>query len=307
MYSFAIGDIDVYHVEEWQGPFASPLDLFADFDPVQFRSFCNEIPLDYYQPETDSIYAFLQSWILKTGELVVLFDTGAGNHKERPGIPVFGQLETRFLENLKQAGFEPKDIDIVICSHLHIDHVGWNTTLQNDEWVPTFPNAQYLFSRIERDYWDPAGKGSRPSTLGAQVNTNVYEDSVQPILDAGRVSLVHDGYQVAPGLTLNMHPGHTPGHLVLNVERDQDRAMFVGDILHHPAQIYRPDWNSVYCEDPDAARKTRRKILSQAADTNARVIPAHFGGQHFVWVERDDAAFRPRFEAPKTKVELTKN
>ncbi len=299
MLSFTNGHFKVYNIEEWQGEFASPEQLFAGFDPREFADFAGQIPHAYYRPESNSLYAFLQSWVITTGELTILYDTGAGNHKDRPGIPVFGGLDTPFLANLAADGFEPEDIDIVVCSHLHIDHVGWNTRLLGGQWVPTFPNARYLLPRIDRDYWDPGSTiGPRPSPVGAQVNANVFEDSVQPILDSGQAQLVDDGHVVAPGISLTLHPGHTPGHLVLNLDNRGERTMFVGDILHHPAQIFQPEWNSVYCEDPAAARSSRRQILARAAKTGARVVPAHFGGKHFAWVEEHGEAFRPRFDSP---------
>lgn len=297
MLSFTTGEFKVYNIEEWQGEFASPEQLFAGFDATEFAGFVEQIPHSFYRPERNSLYAFLQSWVIRAGDLTILFDTGAGNHKQRPGIPVFGDLDTPFLANLAADGLQPEDIDIVICSHLHIDHVGWNTRLQDQHWVPTFPNARYLFPRIDRAYWDPGNSEEpRPSTVGVQVNANVFEDSVQPILDAGQAELVDDGYTVAPGITLTLHPGHTPGHLVLHLDSDGEQALFVGDILHHPAQVFQPDWNSVYCEDPDAARASRRQILTLAADTGARLVPAHFGGAHFVWVEREGDGFKPRFQ-----------
>jgi glyoxylase-like metal-dependent hydrolase (beta-lactamase superfamily II) len=296
MLSFTTGAFEVYNIEEWQGEFASPEQLFAGFDAEEFAGFSAQIPHSFYRRESNSLYAFLQSWVIRAGDLTILYDTGAGNHKQRPGIPVFGGLDTPFLANLAADGFRPEDIDIVICSHLHIDHVGWNTRLQNGRWVPTFPNARYLFPRIDRSYWDPgASDAPRPSDVGAQVNANVFEDSVQPILDAGLAQLVDDGHGVAPGITLRLHPGHTPGHLVLHLDSQGESALFVGDILHHPAQIFQPDWNSVYCEDPAAARASRRQILALAAQTGARLVPAHFGGAHFVWVDRQGETYKPRF------------
>lgn len=297
MHSFDIGKIRVHHIEEWQGEFAAPAELFADFDPMVFAVFKDQLPADMYLPGSNAVYAFLQSWVIESNDLTILYDTGAGNGKYRPGIPVFGNLDTPFLERLEAAGFSIDDIDVVICSHLHIDHVGWNTSANGVNWEPTFPRARYLFSSIERDYWDPRGKGARPTAVGAVVNENVFEDSVQPVLDAGQAELVGDGYEVAQGMTLHLHPGHTPGHLALSVEDSGERALFVGDILHHPAQIFCPQWNSVYCEDSKAARASRLRILEQAADTGARLVPAHFGGCHFAWVERTADGFRPRYDA----------
>lgn len=297
MLSFTIGDFEVYNVEEWQGEFASPEQLFAGFDAREFAGFVEQIPHSFYRPESNSLYAFLQSWVIRAGDLTILYDTGAGNHKHRPGIPVFGGLNTPFLSNLAADGFQPEDIDIVICSHLHVDHVGWNTYLHDEHWRPTFPNARYLLSRIDRAFWDPSlSDERRPSEIGKQVNSNVFEDSVQPILDAELAQLVDDGHIIAPGIRLSLHPGHTPGHLVLHLDSGGERALFVGDILHHPAQIFQPDWNSVYCEDPAAARESRRRILALAATTGARLVPAHFGGAHFAWVELHGEGFKPRFE-----------
>lgn len=303
MLSFTTGAFAVYNIEEWQGEFASPEQLFAGFDAAEFAGFAAQIPPAYYRQQSNRLYAFLQSLVIRAGNLTILYDTGAGNYKQRPGIPVFGELETPFLENLAADGFSPEDIDIVICSHLHIDHVGWNTRLQDGRWVPTFPNARYLLPRIDRNYWDPcASDAPRPSATGAQVNANVFEDSVQPILDAGLAELIDDGHVVAPGISLSLHPGHTPGHLVLHLCSEGEHALFVGDILHHPAQIFQPHWNSVYCEDPVAARTSRRRILSLAAESGARVVPAHFGGVHYVWVDRDGEHFRPRFETDRKSV-----
>jgi len=297
MHLFNLGAMRVHHVEEWQGAFAAPEELFAGFDVERFAAFRDELPGDMYLADSNSVYAFLQSWILEWDDLTVLYDTGAGNGKERPGIPVFGNLETAFLENLAEAGFATEDIDVVINSHLHIDHVGWNTRSRGSGWEPTFPNARYLFSRIDHDYWHPLGDGARPSARGADVNRNVFEDSVQPILDAGLAELVDDGHRVAEGLILHLHPGHTPGHLVLEAEDGGERALFVGDILHHPAQVYCPEWNSIYCEHGANACDTRKIILAQAADSGARVVPAHFGGCHYAWIERDGDGFRPRYHA----------
>jgi glyoxylase-like metal-dependent hydrolase (beta-lactamase superfamily II) len=293
-----IGDVRVHHVEEWQGTFLPPSEFFVGYDEATFRSFAPGLTPLYYRGDADSIYAFLQSWILEVDGCTILYDTGAGNAKERPGIPLFGGLDTPYLTRMAAAGFAPDDIDVVICSHLHIDHVGWNTQLHAGRWVPTFANARYLFSAIERDYWDPEGQGARPTAAGAVVNTNVFEDSVQPLLDAGLSELVGEGYRVSESITLRLGPGHTPGHLIMDVRSAGESALFVGDILHHPAQVYCPDWNSPFCEDQPQARLTRRRVLEDAADRDALVVPAHFGGVHCCRVRRRGDAFEPIFEAP---------
>ena len=292
MDGFRIGQFTVSRIEEWQGEFTPPELLFDRFDAAAFEQHRASFEPDYLR--NGNIYGFLQSWLIETRELNILYDTGAGNAKDRPAIPIFGNLASDFLDRLRAAGTQPGDVDIVICSHLHIDHVGWNTMLDGDRWVPTFPNARYLLPTIDRVFWDPGDEARYALARGAEVNRNVFEDSVQPILDSGQAELVGDGFEVAPGITVHDAPGHTPGHIVLRVESDGDVALFVGDIMHHPMQIHRPDWNSVYCEDPDQAARTRRAILEQAADEGARIIPAHFGGAHSVFVDRTPTGFEPR-------------
>ena len=290
--AFTIGRHRVHRIEEWQGRFAPPEALFSGYEEAAFARARDGFTPDYFRD--GMIYGFLQSWLIEADGQRILFDTGAGNDKDRPGIGVFSNLHTDFLGQLAAAGFSRESIDIVVCSHLHIDHVGWNTMLVDGKWVPTFPNARYVFPVIDRGAWDPAGP-QYAMMRGAAVNAQVFEDSVAPILDLGRAQLADDGHEVAPGLVMRAAPGHTPGQMLLDLSEGTDRALFTGDVIHHPMQIIRPDWNSVYCEDGEQARETRRKVLDLAASTRARVVPAHFGGTHSAFVTRDDQGFRPVF------------
>jgi glyoxylase-like metal-dependent hydrolase (beta-lactamase superfamily II) len=290
---FRVGKATVSRVEEWSGGF-SPADfLFADYEEDAWKEREEEFVPEFYLPDEGKIFGVLQSWIIDTGDQRILVDTGAGNDKDRPGIPIFGNLQSDFLSRFRATGYAPEDIDLVLCSHLHIDHVGWNTMKVDDRWEPTFRNAHYVMPLADRDYWDPTGDGPRPTEQGAFVNSGVFEDSVQPIIDLGRVDWAEDGHELAPGLTLRARPGHTPGQMALELESAGERAMFVGDIVHHPMQIHRPDWNSRFCEDPQMARDSRRATLEAVVDTNALLVPAHFGGEHVVKVVRDGTGFRP--------------
>jgi glyoxylase-like metal-dependent hydrolase (beta-lactamase superfamily II) len=291
-----VGDVRIHHIEEWQGDYLPPSYFFTGYDDATFRELAPALTPQFYKAESDTIYAFLQSWLLEVDGLKVLFDTGAGNDKVRPGLPIFGGLDTPFLQRFAATGLAPEDVDLVICSHLHIDHVGWNTRLDADRWVPTFPNARYLLSAIDRDYWDPAGPGPRPSQAAAVGNTNVFEDSVQPLLDAGVVDLVQPGHRVSESITLQLGAGHTPGHLVMDVRSRGESALFVADVLHHPVQLYCPDWNSPYCEDQEQARRTRWRVLADAVERNAILLPAHWGGVHCCRVRRAGDAFAPVFD-----------
>ena len=291
--AFRIGSHKVYRIEEWQGGFSPPEALFAEFESRVFAEHAPGFEPDFMRDGL--IYGYLQSWLIDTGDELVLVDTGAGNEKDRPGIPIFGNLQTDFLAKLEEAGFAPEDIDKVFCTHLHIDHVGWNTRLVEGEWEPTFANATYYFPTLDEAAWNPAKETYR-SLGGAEVNANVFEDSVAPIIEAGRAELIEHGASIADGMTAFDSPGHTPGHMVLEVESEGEIAFFTGDILHHPMQISQPGWNSVYCEDRDQAASTRRAILDRAADRNARIVPAHFGAPHSVFVERAQDGFRPVFD-----------
>ncbi len=181
---FPIGGIVVHRIEEWRGTFSPPADLFAGFTEDGWSPHAEEFAPEYFDPVSGKLYAFLQSWVLDTGRQRILFDTGAGNDKDRPNLPIFGNLNTDFLTRLAFAGFMPEDIDVVVCSHIHVDHVGWNTRLVDGRWEPTFRNARYILPLADRDYWDPRVAGAGPGTIGNAVNAGMFEDSVRPIMQA---------------------------------------------------------------------------------------------------------------------------
>lgn len=205
----------------------------------------------------------------------ILVDTGVGNHKDRPYAPVRSRLNNDFLGDLARAGVRPEDVDIVINTHLHVDHVGWNTYLDGRTWVPTFPNATYLMAKADFEYWNPANE---IRTLLGRGNQNVFEDSVTPVHEAGPTHLREDSHRIDSHPRLDPAPGHTPGSSVLRLESGSDRALFVGDLMHSPIQIHEPDANSCFREDPAEARATRRELPGSAVDSNALVFPAHLGG-----------------------------
>lgn len=287
-----IGAVSVTRVMEWEGLFAPGTELIPASDPQSWDDRRELLAPDHWDPESGLVRACLQTFVLRSEGKTILVDTGAGDHKERPYIPVFGHLETGFLARLEEAGVRPEDVDVVVNTHVHIDHVGWNTYLADRAWVPTFPNARYLFSKADFDYWNPLNGHER---RGAFVNQNMFEDSVLPVAEAGLADPWEgDTHRIDANLTLELAPGHTPGLSVLKLESEGERAVFVGDLLHSPVQILSPDWNSCFCEDPDRAARSRRRVLSWAADNNALLVPAHFGGQHAAEVVRtgDDFAIK---------------
>lgn len=217
------------------------------------------------------------SYLIRTRHHNILFDTCCGNGKEREGVYPLHQLRSPYLRNLRQAGVEPHQIDYVLCSHLHVDHVGWNTHLSNGEWVPTFPNAKYLVSRREFEWWKEAvsiGNCSSVSRVG-------FFDSVLPVFDRGLVSFVEDDRAFEDGLPADIRylplPGHTPHHCGLLIGSGGEDAILCGDALHHPIQLACPDWVSLPPGVlPDLARATLRDLIARCADSPTRLLTAHF-------------------------------
>lgn len=184
-------------------------------------------------------------------------------------------MRTPWLANLSATGVTPEEKDYVMCTHLHIDHLGWNTRLNNGQWAPTFPNAKYLFAKSEFDFWQRQRHQADPDTFSA-VNNQTFDDSVLPILDLaemidGEFELIADLIHLQPA------PGHTPGSMTLALASNHEQALFTGDICHHPIQVTMPTCNSAYCELPDEAIETRQKVLAACAADHILMLPAHFG------------------------------
>jgi glyoxylase-like metal-dependent hydrolase (beta-lactamase superfamily II) len=288
-----LGSATIHRVEEWRGEFLTPQVLFVGFTTEAYAASKDIVAGTYLDAATDAINARLQSWVIEIDGTRILVDTGAGNDKVRPGIPLFGNLQTPFLERLSAAGFEPADIDLVVCTHLHVDHVGWNTRLEAGRWIPTFPKARYVFPRPDAEYWDPENLAKFPNKVGEEVNAGFFLDSVRPILDLGLAQLVEGHVEIAPNVYLDPAPGHTPGSQTITVTSRGETAIFAGDIVHHPLQIMNPTWNSIFCEDAALARRSRAAMLARVVDQEAVMIPAHFAGEHAVRVGRTSEGLRP--------------
>jgi glyoxylase-like metal-dependent hydrolase (beta-lactamase superfamily II) len=298
MEQIILGDVSVTRVREYFGPVGmTPGTFFPDSSKDVWEAGRDWLAPHFLDAGTGIVHSAIQTWLLRSEGRTILVDTGVGNHKERPYAPVWSHLETDFLAGLARAGVRPEDVDIVINTHLHVDHVGWNTYLDGRQWVPTFPNATYLMPKDDFDFWNP-GNGHRP--LLGRGNQNVFEDSVAPVHRAGLTRLWEGSHRIDANLRLDAAPGHTPGSSVLTLTSGTDRAVFVGDLLHSPVQILEPDVNSCFCEDPAEARATRREVLGRAADTHALVFPAHLGGHGAAEVVRDGSAFAVKDWAPFT-------
>jgi glyoxylase-like metal-dependent hydrolase (beta-lactamase superfamily II) len=226
----------------------------------------------------------IHALVVETPSRRIIVDTCLGNDKENRRIPTWNKMQTSFLADLAAAGYTAETIDTVVCTHLHVDHVGWNTMLVDGRWVPTFPNARYLMGRIEYAHW--TGQRERDDM------TAILADSVAPVWDAGLVDLVETDHRICDEVSLAPTPGHTPGHVSVRIASCGEEALITGDFMHHPCQIARPEWSSTADSDPDAARRTREAMLTGLAGTPTPVIGTHFAGRTAGRIVRDGDAFR---------------
>jgi len=217
----------------------------------------------------------IHSLVVETPTRRIIVDTGLGNDKEGRSVPTWNRLATPFLETLTAAGYPPESIDTVLCTHLHVDHVGWNTRLGDGRWVPTFANARYLFGRAEYDHW------ARHRDEVAHPPAS-FDDSVQPIVDAGRAALIDPDFRVSDEISLLATPGHSPGHMSVLIESEGEQLLLAGDAAHHPVQFAHPEWSSTADHDAAAAAETRRALFARFADTPTRIIGGHFAGGRIV-------------------------
>ncbi len=269
-----IGDVEVTRIEELNLR-ELPI-LFAEWRKEMAGDYKDWLSPDFYIPDADTFLVSIHTWLLRTPRHTILIDTCGGNAKERPASPRFHRLDIPYLERLAAAGVTPGDVDYVICTHTHVDHVGWNTRLLDGRWVPTFPKATYILSRIECEARDPRRDPSKPPTPGGLI----FLDSVLPVIEAGQARLVEGEERILDGIELVPTRGHSPGQMAVRVRSQGEEGMFIGDVMHHPLQVYNPSWNSRYCEDPEAARRTRMRVLEHCAEHASLVLPAHFAGPH---------------------------
>jgi len=266
-----IGDYQISRLVESETPFLEPEVFIPDFTPDVLEANKDWLLPRYVDPASGKIILAIQSYILRTGRHTILVDACVGNDKPRPARPAFHMQKFSYLEDMAAAGVQPEAVDYVMCTHLHVDHVGWNTKLVDGRWVPTFPNAKYVFARTEYDFWEERGRTGEQGPV-----PNVYDDSVLPVVEAGQSELVDMDYQFDHGLWFEPAPGHTPGNIVINLESNGRKAVLSGDVMHHPLQLVRPEWSSRACEDRAMSAKTRRALIERYADTDTLIAPAHF-------------------------------
>ena len=251
--------------------------------PLASNDAIRDLPwlIPHFATEEGRLKMSIHSLVVETPTRRIVVDTGLGNDKEGRGVPTWNNRSGPYLETMAAAGFPVESIDTVLCTHLHVDHVGWNTRLVDGKWLPTFPNARYLFGRTEYEHWRDHSD--------TEDKAAVFKDSVQPIVDADRAELIASDARLAEEITLLPTPGHSPGHMSILIRSAGEQALLTGDVAHHPCQMAHLDWASTADSDPVQSTATRRALFSRFADTPTLVIGGHFNAGY---IKRDGDAFR---------------
>ena len=280
-----VGDATITRILEYAAPTHDPAFLFPELPQAELDRLAPTLAPHHYIPAMNRLIVTIQLWIVHAGSNVILIDTGVGNFKPRAAARM-NMLNTLTLPWLEAAGAAPKAVTHVVQTHMHSDHVGWNTVLADGRWVPTFPNARYLMPRGDFDYYrDEAAQRVNP------IIDQAFADSVMPVVDAGLVDFIGDHGEIAGCLNIEPAPGHSPGMLTYRLRSQGEEAIFSADVLHSPAQIARPELNTAYCINPDQARVTRAAFLARAADREALIMPMHFGAPHCGYVRRQAGGY----------------
>lgn len=269
------GDTEVSKIEEFSIPAFKARELLPDWTDEAVAPHMHWLAPNFFMPATDQLMMSSHSWLIRTRHHTILIDTCIGNEKNRPGGPLFHMQQSSYLSRFLELGISPLSIDYVMCTHLHADHVGWNTMLQAGVWVPTFPNAKYIMSKTDFNSI-ASGQGSGGPIAWAG---EFYEDSIMPVVRSGQHELVEGTFEIIDNLRIEPAPGHSEGHQMFVLNPGRGECLFVGDVVHHPIQVYKPDWSSSFCSDPLLAVQTRRGILERAVENGSRLFPAHFTGE----------------------------
>jgi len=285
MLTWTVGAVKITRIVEMEMPVT--YEPGRSFLPLATPEVLRGMPWLYphFVNDQDQLLLSIHALLVEAPGLRLVVDTCIGNDKPRAFLGKRA-LATPFLDHLTEAGWSRDSVDAVVCTHLHVDHVGWNTTLEDGRWVPTFPKARYLFGKRELEHWTAEEDAEQQAILS---------DSVQPILDAGLAELVDMDHRVSPEIRLTPTPGHTPGHVCVMIESEGQSAVITGDMTHHPCQMAHPDWSPTFDGDPKAAAVTRARLFAEWADQPILVIGTHYAGPTAGHVKRDGEAFR--FEA----------
>ena len=302
--TYQIGTATVTRIDEIPLPNVIPSVLYPDLDAGALEQYGRFLADGSYDRSAGTLTESIHTWLVRFSGYTILVDTGVGNGKTLPAAPQFDHLDLPYLDRLLAAGVQPEEVDFVLLTHLHLDHVGWNTRYEGGQWVKTFPNAKYIFSRSEQRY-NASLSGHKPApdlpppTRGKPVRqpaSYVYDESVAPIIESGLAELIDvDGTESLDGMSFLPTPGHSVDHATIRLRSGGQEALFLGDVMHHPLQVYRPDLRSVYCEFPEVSRASREWILSYASENHPLCFGSHFAESSAGYISRRADGFQWQF------------
>lgn len=289
---YKVGDATVTRVTEMTLSGVPPEVYFAgSWDPAFLEKNRNILPAGLIDGDSQLVVS-IGTWVVKTPDHTILIDTATGNDKNLPYNPELSNLRLPYLDRLLEAGVTPEDVDYVLLTHLHVDHVGWNTRLAGGKWIPTFPNATYVFPLSEQQYYSSPASHNKEN----EPNFNAYEESVLPVVEAGMIKTISpEGEEFLDMFKFIPTPGHSIGQMSISLTSGGEEALFGADVMHHPFQVYHPEWNSMYCEFTEQARVSRRRVLDYVADRPIIYFSTHFPGSSAGYVTRDGNGFKWEF------------
>ena len=286
-----IGDIVIDRIVEAEGAFADFGFILPGATQDLVDANADWLAPRFIAPDGKLIMAF-HALVLRTPRQTILVDCCVGNDKDRPLRPTWHRQQTPFLDTMRAAGVAPEEIDIVMCTHLHADHVGWNTQLVDGRWVPTFPNARYVFARREYEFWEAEARRAKAEGVQEPPNHGSFDDSVLPVMEAGRAVLVEADHELDHGVWLEPAFGHTPGNVNVNVRGGGRHALLCGDTMHTPLQLCDPGLSSAFCEDPAMSARSRTAMIERLAETESILLAGHFPTPVAGRIVRHREAFR---------------
>ena len=278
MESWKVGDVEITRVVDVVQPFPAT-GLIPQATPEALRDLHPWL-CPHFADTEGNLQLSIHAFAVRSGDARIVVDTCIGNKPRPLGM---SELQSTFLEDLGGIGFSPASVDRVLCTHLHFDHIGWNTILEDGRWVPTFPNARYLVGETEWGFWKDEDDPYAPEAKA---------DSVLPIFEAGLVDLVETRHEVTEEVRLIPTPGHTPGHVSVLIESRGERAIITGDLFHSPLQMAHPDWTDTADVDGALAFETRKDFLESYADTPVLILGTHFASPTAGHIVRDGDRFR---------------
>ena len=290
---WTVGDVTITSIVEQDLDFLNELIVTSSKEEIQKIEWL----VPNYADDEGLLLGLIQSFVVTTPSCTLMVDTCVGNDKDRPVMDSWHKAHHAFMEHFRDAGFDPAKIDYVLCTHMHMDHVGWNTFWDGTAWQPTFSNARYLFADTEMDHWKAEYQhfitNTPDSTSRFKITQkNTYEDSVKPIMDAGLADLVTTTHQVCPEIQLYPTPGHTPGHVSILIQSQGAQAIITGDCVHHPCQIAHPEWHTGADTDKSQSSSTREDLFAELDGTRTLLIGSHFCEPTAGHIKKDGNGYR---------------